>query len=135
MEGIDKQRSVASVLVVDDSVFVARLITKMLEESDYRVIGHAKNGLEAIDMYGRLKPDLITMDIVMPSMGGIETINELLAIDAQARILVVSAMGHENIVNQALQLGARHYILKPFKKEDFVSAVQLVLASAAGTRS
>ena len=120
--------AVASVMVVDDSVFVARLMTKMLDDANYQVVGHAKNGQEALEMYGRLKPDLVTMDIIMPAMGGIETIAELLKLNAQARILVVSAMGHDPIVQQAMKLGARHYIFKPFTKEAFIDAVSKVFS-------
>lgn len=114
------------VLVVDDSEFVARLMIKMLDETGYQVVGHAKNGQDALAKYKELNPEIVTMDIIMPSMGGIEAISELFKINRRAKVLVVSAMGHDNIVDQAIKIGAKHYILKPFQKEDFLKAVDLV---------
>jgi two-component system chemotaxis response regulator CheY len=118
------------VLVVDDSEFVARLMIKMLEGSGYRVVGHAKNGQEALDKYRELNPSIVTMDIIMPNMGGIEAISELFKINRGARVLVVSAMGHDNIVEQAIKMGAKHYILKPFQKDDFLKAIDTVRNAA-----
>lgn len=114
------------VLVVDDSEFVARLMIKMLDETGYKVVGHAKNGQDALIKYRELNPAIVTMDIIMPSMGGIEAISELFKINRRVKVLVVSAMGHDNVVDQALKMGAKHYILKPFQREDFLKAVDLV---------
>jgi len=114
------------VMVVDDSEFVARLMSKMLAGTEYSVIGHAKNGQEALVKYQELKPEIVTMDIIMPNMNGIEAITELFKIDHKAKVLVVSAMGHDNVIQQAMDLGAKHYILKPFQKDDFLRAVQVV---------
>lgn len=114
------------VMVVDDSEFVARLMSKMLDGTEFSVIGHAKNGQEALVKYQELKPEIVTMDIIMPNMNGIEAITELFKIDQSAKVLVVSAMGHDNVIQQAMDLGAKHYILKPFQKDDFLRAVQVV---------
>jgi len=114
------------VMVVDDSEFVARLMYKMLDGTEFSVIGHAKNGQEALVKYQELKPEIVTMDIIMPNMNGIEAITELFKIDQNAKVLVVSAMGHDNVIQQAMDLGAKHYILKPFQKDDFLRAVQVV---------
>lgn len=118
------------VLVVDDSEFVARLMSRMLEGTEYTVVGHAKNGQEALLKFQELKPEIVTMDIIMPNMNGIEAITELFKIDQQVKVLVVSAMGHDNVIEQAITLGAKHYILKPFQKDDFLRAVQEVRNTA-----
>jgi len=123
-----------TVMVVDDSEFVARLMTRMLNGTGFRVVGHAKNGQDAVAQYRELRPDIVTMDIIMPKMGGIETITELLKFDPGANILVVSAMGHDTIVQQALKIGARHYILKPFQQEAFLAALEAVKNLGAGAR-
>jgi two-component system chemotaxis response regulator CheY len=120
------KNSACQVMVVDDSEFVARLMSKMLDGTEFSVIGHAKNGQEALSKYQELKPEIVTMDIIMPNMNGIEAITELFKIDQNAKVLVVSAMGHDNVIQQAMDLGAKHYILKPFQKDDFLRAVQVV---------
>jgi two-component system chemotaxis response regulator CheY len=119
-----------TVLIVDDSHFVARLMGRMLDGTSFTVVGHAKNGEEAIELFQQHRPEIVTMDIVMPTMGGIETITRLNALDENANILVVSAMGHEDIVQQAMKAGAKHYIFKPFQKEDFLKAMEYVKVGA-----
>lgn len=125
-----KKTKKCPVLVVDDSEFVARLMIKMLDDSGYQVVGHAKNGQDALAKYRELNPEIVTMDIIMPNMGGIEAISELFKINHRAKVLVVSAMGHANIVDQAMKIGAKHYILKPFQKDDFLKAVDIVRDAA-----
>jgi two-component system, chemotaxis family, chemotaxis protein CheY len=119
------------VMVVDDSEFVVRLMSKMLQDTRFTVVCHAKNGKEAIGKFRELRPDITTMDIIMPQMGGIETITELLQIDTAARILVVSAMGHDAIVEQAMKIGATHYIIKPFRRDTFIQALDYVKVGAS----
>jgi two-component system, chemotaxis family, chemotaxis protein CheY len=113
-----------SVLVADDSDFIARLMTKMLEGTGFRVVAHAKNGQEAIQKYIEVFPEIVTMDIVMPQMGGVEAIRELMGINPRLKLIVVSAMGHEQIVEQAMRLGAKNYLVKPFLRNAFISAIQ-----------
>jgi two-component system, chemotaxis family, chemotaxis protein CheY len=113
-----------SILVADDSDFIARLMTKMLEGTPFRVAAHAKNGEEAIQKYIEIFPEIVTMDIVMPQMGGIEAIRELIKLNPRIKLIVVSAMGHEKIVEEAMRLGAKHYLVKPFLRNAFVSALE-----------
>jgi two-component system, chemotaxis family, chemotaxis protein CheY len=113
-----------SILVADDSDFIARLITKMLEGTPFHVSAHAKNGEEAIQKYIEVFPEIVTMDIIMPQMGGLESIRELMKINPRLKLIVVSAMGHEQIVEQAMKLGARQYLVKPFLRNAFVSALE-----------
>jgi two-component system chemotaxis response regulator CheY len=115
-----------SILVVDDSEFIARLMTKMVDATSYRVVGHAKNGQEAIQKYIEIFPDIVTMDIVMPCMGGLETIQELVKVNPRIKLIVVSAMGHANVVQEAMKLGAKQYLIKPFLKNSFITALDMV---------
>ena len=107
------------VLVVDDSVAIARQLTKLVEGFDgYDVIGHAKNGAEAVKLFKTLSPDLVLMDIVMPMMDGIQSLRTLMRLDPEAKVVVISSMGgvgHK--VEEAIRLGARNVISKPFEPD------------------
>jgi two-component system, chemotaxis family, chemotaxis protein CheY len=122
------------VMVVDDSEFVARLIAKMLQDTCFSVVVHAKDGKEAIEKYREHRPDITTMDIIMPQMGGIETISQLLTIDSNARILVISALGHDTIVEEAMKLGATHFLIKPFQRDVFINALNFVWDGSMGAK-
>jgi two-component system, chemotaxis family, chemotaxis protein CheY len=108
------------VLVVDDAAFMRLSLKMLLEKSGFDVVGEAENGLKAIQLYKQLKPDIVTMDLTMPEMGGIDAIKMIKAIDKEARIIVISSMGHEILVREAIVAGAVSFIVKPFK-EDVVS--------------
>jgi two-component system chemotaxis response regulator CheY len=107
------------VLVVDDSMAVARQLTKMLEEfGGYQVVGHAKNGAEAVKLFKTLQPDLVLMDIVMPMMDGIQSLRTLMRLDPGAKVVVVSSVGGVGQkVEEAIRLGAQNVISKPFEAE------------------
>jgi len=125
MSGTDNKKSI---LVVDDAVFARVQIKKAVSELDYaEVIGEASNGNEAIALYKDLKPDLITMDLIMPEKGGIETIEEIIKIDKSAIILVVSAAGQEHMVMEATEKGAKDFIQKPVKKEELLRIINRLL--------
>ncbi|MBI2267161.1 MAG: response regulator [Armatimonadetes bacterium] len=115
------------ILIVDDSRTIAMLLEKVLAGSSFVVAGHAKTGEEAIQLYRDLKPDLVTMDIVLPGINGIETIQQILAYDPQAKVVVVSSVGgtHQTVV-QALEAGARNIITKPFDAEKVLQVLQRV---------
>ncbi|MBI3557720.1 MAG: response regulator [Deltaproteobacteria bacterium] len=117
-------------LVVDDVAFARRVIKEILTAARYTVLGEAANGDEAIAMYKKLQPDFITMDVVMPIKGGIEATRKILEEDKDARIIMVSAMGHEQLLMEAINAGARDYILKPFSAEDLTRAVGKLLVDA-----
>jgi two-component system chemotaxis response regulator CheY len=116
-----------SVLICDDAIFMRRMISDILSQAGYRVAGEAANGLQAVEMYRALKPDLVTMDIVMPDMGGIDAVREIIREDPSARILMCSAMGQQALVIEAIEAGARDFIVKPFQPGRVLEAVQRVL--------
>lgn len=116
-----------SVLICDDAIFMRRMISDILSQAGYRVVGEAANGLQAVEMYGSLRPDLVTMDIVMPDMGGIDAVREIIKVDPEARILMCSAMGQQALVIEAIEAGARDFIVKPFQPGRVLEAVQRVL--------
>ncbi|HEY0095928.1 MAG TPA: response regulator, partial [Archangium sp.] len=93
----------------------------------FDVVGEAENGLEAVERYRRLKPDLVTMDIVMPEMGGIDAVREIMKENGGARILMCSAMGQQALVTEAIQAGARDFVVKPFQASRVLEAVKRVV--------
>src|SRR5262245_44970014 len=107
-------------LVVDDVAFARKVIKEILTAAKYTVVAEAANGEEAVQMYLRHKPDFVTMDVVMPVKGGIEAARKILDDDKNARIIMVSAMSHEQLLMEAINAGARDYILKPFSPEDLI---------------
>ncbi|OLS15814.1 MAG: response regulator receiver protein [Promethearchaeota archaeon CR_4] len=114
-------------VIMDDAKFMRGILRKILEGEGYEVVGEAATADEGIKIYQELKPDLITADICMPNKSGIEAIKEIIKIDKKARILVCSALGQELLVMEAIQLGAKDFIVKPFKKEKIVETVKKVL--------
>lgn len=124
-----------TVLVVDDVTFVRKTLSEILTEAGYQVVGEAENGQEAVDQYNRLKPDLVTMDVVMPNMGGIDATRKIMKLNREARVVLISAMGQENLVMEAINAGARDYILKPFSASDVLKTVERALTdhSVSGT--
>ncbi len=117
-----------TVLVCDDAIFMRTMIGDILRQADYDVIGEAETGVEAVDRFTELKPDLVTMDIVMPDMGGIDAVREIVKIDPSARVLMCSAMGQQALVVEAIQAGAKDFVVKPFQPSRVLEAVQRVLA-------
>lgn len=117
-----------SVLICDDAIFMRRMISDILTQAGFRVAGEASNGVQAVELYKSLKPDLVTMDIVMPEMGGIDAVREIVRNDPDARILMCSAMGQQALVIEAIEAGARDFIVKPFQPGRVLEAVQRVLA-------
>jgi len=111
------------ILVVDDAVFMRLSIKSMLAKHDFDVVGEAENGIKAIEMYKILKPDIVTMDITMPIMEGIEALEEIITFDPKANVIIVSALGQETKVKQAIILGAKGFIVKPFKEDYLIKAL------------
>lgn len=115
------------VLVVDDAMFMRSMIKDILNNSGrFSVVSEASNGVEAIDCYKSTKPDLITMDIVMPVMDGIEATKEILKINPAAKIVMVSALGQEPLVIESIAAGARDFIVKPFSPEKVLKVLEQV---------
>lgn len=115
------------VLVADDAKFMRKLLAKILEEGGYEVVGEAETGSEAIALYERIKPDLVTMDLVMPDMSGIDAIKEIVSGDPKARIVVVSAMGQQSLVSEAMSAGAKDFVVKPFHPSVVLEVIGRVL--------
>ena len=104
------------------------LLSDLLAQAGLEVVGEAQTGVEAVDKFRQLKPDLVTMDILMPDMGGIEAVREIMRIEPGARVLMCSAMGQQTLVLDALRAGARDFVVKPFQPSRVIEAVQRVLA-------
>ncbi len=117
------------VLIVDDAVLMRSRIREILESAGYDVVGEASNGAEGVEKYAELKPDVVTMDIVMPVMGGLDAVREIVSRDARARIVMCSALGQENLVMEAIQAGAREFITKPFRAERVLEVIGKVVQS------
>ncbi|MEN3042454.1 MAG: chemotaxis protein CheY [Fervidobacterium sp.] len=117
----------AKVLVVDDAAFMRMMLKDILTKAGHEVIGEAANGVEAVEKYKELKPDVVTMDITMPEMNGIDAIKEIKKFDPNATVIVCSAMGQQAMVIEAIQAGAKDFIVKPFQASRVVEAVQKVL--------
>src|SRR5690625_4978352 len=104
-------------------------LSTLLERENHEIVGKAENGLEAIELYKSTQPDLVTMDITMPVMNGIDAIKEILKFDQHAKIIVCSAMGQQKIVVEAIELGAKDFIIKPFNETNILETVEQVLNS------
>jgi len=120
----------ARVLVVDDALFMRRMLSDILKKEGIEICGEAENGKDAIDKYGQLKPDLVTMDIVMPKIeeiDGIGAVKEIIKGDPQAKIIMVSAMGQHSLVVEAIQAGAKDFVTKPFQPSRVIEAVKRAL--------
>jgi len=115
------------ILVVDDAAFMRMMIKDILLKNGFEIAGEAANGSESIAKYQETRPDLVTMDITMPEMDGITATREIKKIDPNARIIMVTAMGQQAMVLDAIQAGARDFIVKPFQEERVIDAVKKVL--------
>lgn len=115
------------ILVVDDAAFMRMMIKDILTKHGYLVVGEAENGLVAVEKYKIIKPDLVTMDITMPEMDGIAAVREIRRFDPQSRIIMCSAMGQQPMVIDAIQAGARDFIVKPFQPDRVLEAVHKAL--------
>lgn len=116
------------VLIVDDALFMRNMLRDIFELAGWQVVADAESGEQALEEYRTLRPDLVTMDIVMPGMGGIETLKKLLAEEPSARVVVCSALGQKNLIMEALNAGARDFIVKPFKADQVLEVSERVVA-------
>ena len=112
-----------TVLIVDDAVFMRATIKRMLENHQFEIVGEASNGLEAVELYKALLPDVVTMDVTMPGMNGIEAVKEIISEFPNAKIVMVTALGQQKLIVDALEFGAKDFITKPFDPTQIVNVL------------
>jgi len=117
------------ILITDDALFMRVTLKNILSQNGFEVCGEAQNGVESVKLYQELKPDLVTMDITMPEMDGISALKEIRSKDPNAIIIMCTAMGQKNMVVEAIQAGAKDFIVKPFQPERVLEAVNKLLAA------
>lgn len=115
------------ILIVDDAAFMRMMIKDILSKNGYEVVGEASDGAQAIEKYKEVKPDLVTMDITMPEMDGIAALKEIKKIDGTAKVIMCSAMGQQAMVIDAIQAGAKDFIVKPFQADRVIEAIKKTL--------
>ena len=115
------------ILLVDDAAFMRMMLKDILVKNGYEVLGEAENGLKAVEKYKELNPDLVIMDITMPEMDGIEAVIEIKKINQSAAVIMCSAMGQQSMVIEAIQSGAKDFIVKPFQADRIIEAVRKVI--------
>jgi two-component system chemotaxis response regulator CheY len=120
-------KKVSRILIVDDAKFLRETLKKILSNGHYSIVGEAKNGLEAVRLYKKLRPDLVIMDITMPEMSGIDAMKEIRKEDPDAKIIMCSAIGQQRVVFEAIEAGAKDFLVKPFDEMRVLQAVKHVL--------
>ncbi len=121
------------ILVVDDALFMRNLIKGILTKNGYEICGEGANAIEAVELYKKLKPDMMTLDIVMPKMeemDGITAVKQIMTMDSRANIVVVSALAERRLVEEALTFGAKDFVVKPFTAEKLLEVVRRVLGES-----
>jgi two-component system, chemotaxis family, chemotaxis protein CheY len=118
---------VVKILIADDLSFMRMVQKEILEENGYAVVGEASDGIEAIDKYKTLKPDVLVLDITMPHMNGLDAMYKIFEMDKTARIVICSALGQQQLIVEAIKAGVKDFIVKPFKPERMLSAIQKAL--------
>ena len=116
-----------TVLVCDDAIFMRTMISDILTQAGFEIVGEAETGAQAVEKYKLLRPDLVTMDIVMPDMGGIDAVREIVKHDPEAKVLMCSAMGQQALVVEAIQAGAKDFVVTPSQPSRVLETVQRVL--------
>ncbi|HOJ63689.1 MAG TPA: response regulator [Spirochaetota bacterium] len=127
--GEKEDGSFYKVLIIDDSVFVVKQLTQILQSEKFEIIGSAQDGEEGVQKYKELYPnvDIVTLDITMPKMDGITTLEKIMEFDKNAKVIMISALGKEDLVKKALISGAKNYIVKPLDREKVLSRIEGVL--------
>lgn len=128
-EGLKPEGTPYRVLIVDDSMFVAKQITQILSSEGYQIVHTAQDGLEGYEKYKELYPniDIVTMDITMPKMDGLSALQKIIEFDKEAKVIMISALGKQDLVKQALVAGAKNYIVKPLDRKKVLERMQGVL--------
>ena len=118
------------IMVVDDSRIVQLQLQKILSGTDYEVVACCQSGEEALSLYEQVKPDLVTMDILMPGIDGLETARQLLKAHPHARILMVSSLAYDDTINEANSIGTKGFVYKPFDRDQLLPAIQHAIGDA-----
>mgnify|MGYP003311392651 CR=1 FL=1 len=113
----------AKILIVDDAAFMRMSIQQMLENTEHTVVGQAMDGEDAVEKFSALKPDVVLLDITMPKMDGITALEQIMTFDKNARVVMVSALGKEELVKKSLLLGAKNYIVKPLDRKKVLERI------------
>lgn len=115
------------VLIVDDLTFIKMVLKDLVEKAGFRVVGEASDGEEALRVFQEKRPDVVLLDITMPKMDGLTALKKLLELDPNAKVIMCSALGQQRLIVQAIQLGAKDFIVKPFRPERVVSSIKKIL--------
>jgi two-component system chemotaxis response regulator CheY len=115
---------VKKVLIVDDAAFMRAAIRTILERNGFEVVGEAENGAIGVRKYQKLRPDIVTMDITMPEMTGLEALKHIRSFDPDAKVVMITAMGQEHLVKEAILSGAKSFIVKPFKEDHVIQTLK-----------
>ena len=115
------------ILIADDASFMRQMIREIIEMEDYEVVAEAIDGVQAVELYQEHRPELVTMDIVMPKRSGLDALRGIIELDADARVVMCSALGQETLVMESLQAGAKDFIVKPFKPDSVLSTLKKVM--------
>jgi len=126
-EGLKPEGGAYRVLIVDDSMFIAKQLGQIFSSEGFEVAGTAADGAQGVEKFQQLRPDLVTMDITMPVMDGVSALEKILEIDKEARVIMVSALGKEDVVKKSLLMGAKSYIVKPLDRKKVLERVVSVL--------
>jgi two-component system chemotaxis response regulator CheY len=117
----------ARVLVVDDAAFMRKMVSDALTGGGHEIVGEAANGLEAVQRFQELRPDIMTLDITMPEKDGLSALKEIIAVDPGAKVVMCSALGQESKVLESIKLGAKDFVVKPFQADRVLSAISKAL--------
>ena len=116
-----------NILIADDLKFIKLVLRDLVEKAGFRVVGEASNGEEAVELYQDKRPDVVLMDITMPKVDGLAAMKKILKIDPEAKIIMCSALGQQSLIVQALRLGAKDFIVKPFREERVIASIKKIL--------
>lgn len=117
------------VLVADDSAFARRIVKSALENSEFKVVGEAKTDKEAVSLFGSLAPDVMLLDVIMPEVGGLAALREIMSLNPQANVVMLSSLGTEQAVTECLTTGARTFLQKPFEPENLIKTLKNVVTA------